>query len=293
MAKDNTSRYDVKRILSTATRVPKNLDKGSLAKYTLVGSGLGALLAALATKDKNNRLRNALIAALIGGGVGAYTNIFKHNIVTEMGGHYDEDPDYYDPKKLISKLNPEQKKVLFYVMGASDRRGGHKKSEAKTEDNAFKFAYGDTKKLVNAINSVPAGYEVNVVGHSAGGGTVLQALRKLQRKVDKAVLLDAVDLDPISALQTKLSGTRRNKNVGRLINMLPGNYNLEPKRGLTMSDSDFWVGKNPLRVGVINGADENITVEGDDHSMESTGLRMSGDGRIATPKQALEALNTL
>lgn len=290
MSGKQDNRFDAKRIWSAATRMPKNLDKGSLLKYTLTSSGLAALIAALATKDKNKKIRNALIAAAIGGGLGAYANVLKHNIVTEMGGHFDENPDYYDPKKLISKLDPKDKKVLLYVMGASDQRRGHKVSEDKTGPNAFKFAYGDTKHLIRAINSIPSDYEVDVVGHSAGGGTVLQALRKLKRKVDSAVLLDAVDLDPLSVLATKLSSGKKPKNVDKLFNFVPANYNAPMKKGLKISDSDFWVGKNPLRIGVLNGADENITVEGDDHSMFKTGLRWGGNVDPSTVKDVLDSL---
>ena len=284
------SKYDIGRIVSTATRIPKNLDKGSLAKYTLAGSGLAALITALATKNKDKKLRNALIAALIGGGVGAYASVLKHNIVTEMGGHFDKDPDYYDPKKLVAKLDPKNKKVLFYVMGASDQRGGHKSDETPSEGNAFKFAYGDTKKLVQAINSVPKDYDVSVVGHSAGGGTVLQALRKLKRKVNNAVLLDAVDLDPVNVLATKLSSTKKPKNVDKLFNFIPSNYNAPATIGLSSSDADYWVGKNPLRIGVLNGADENITVDKDNHSMASTGLRWNGKVSAADVMERLGAL---
>lgn len=287
---EKENRYDAARILSTATRIPKNLDKGSLLKYILAGSGLAALITALATKNKDKRMRNAIIAAVIGGGLGAYTNVLKHNIVTEMGGHFDEDPDYYDPKKLVSKLNPKNKDVLLYVTGASDRRGGHKKSDIVEAENAFKFAYGDTKKLTEAINAIPKDYDVSVVGHSAGGGTVLQALRKLERKVNKAVLLDAVDLDPLSVVATKLSSTKKNKNVDKLINFVPSNYNKPAAKGLKLSDSDYWVGKNPLRIGVLQGADENITVEGDDHSMNSTGLRWEDEVQASDILKGLASL---
>lgn len=276
-----------RRLLRAATRIPKNIDKASLAKYIGIGGILGGTGAAM-FGSRENRLRNAAIGTVIGAAAGGYGNMLKHNIVSEMGGHFLEEPDYYNPETLKRKLDPKDKRVVFYVPGAGDfgAEGGGRTTGTIpiNSKNTFVFAYGDHKKLKDAINSVPEGYNVEVLAHSAGVGGMLQALKGVKRDVDKAVSLDGVDLDPLEALKYRLGLAKRNPRVKRLINILPENFDrLGANSTLAFSnsdsDSDKWVKNNWLRLGRYGLADTHRVSKGDDHSMDKSGLRVSVDNK--------------
>ena len=272
----STSNKDLlKRVL---TSVPTNLRAHRVIKSSLAGGSIGAAMALLLSK-KDSRLKNSLIWGGIGAATGAASSVLAHNIRTVMGGHYDKDPDYYDPKVLLSKLNKDKDTVTFYVSGASKSGKGkqsHKDSDKySTDSNFFEYAFGDGDKLREAIESIPSNYKVNVVAHSAGG-TVLDDLSKnMSRRIDNLKLLDTVDLKPAALLRRFFSvGYRKPSHVGKMEMIIPENYNNIDSSPYTDMDADKWVKDNILRMYPL--VDDSIIriAPKDNHSLLNTGLRL-------------------
>ena len=272
-----------KDIIDVFTRIPKNLSLKDTASWAGIGAGAG-LLGALILSKKENRLRNALLASGVGALLGGYGKLLTHNVITEAGGHFREDPDYYAPEKMISdiKARGDNKDVQLYISGANNEPGGaspDKFAEDK-KNGTYVFRWADGKQAAKAAkNLLDAGYNVHLTAHSAGGTgalDVLGAVDKNPKKLSSVNLLDAVDLDPLRNLTRKLGVVHgyKNKIVAHIpkfhITGIMDKFNEEGRH------SNSYVFNNPFTLlDKIPGA--TVKYWDDAHSMLRTGLRRQWD----------------
>lgn len=266
-------------ILDVFTRIPKNLSLKDTASWAGIGAGAG-LLGALLLSKKENILRNALIASSIGGALGSYGKMLTHNIITEAGGHFREDPDYYDPEKLIAdvKSRGDKKDVQLYIGGANNEPGGvaPDKYEADKKSGTYVFRWGDGAVAAKAAKKLmERGYNVHLTAHSAGGTgafDVLSALNKSKHRLSSVNLLDPVDLNPLRTAARKIGSLPTYKN--KITIHIPKFHITNDESGFESSDrlSNSYVKNNPFTVlNQIPGA--TVQYWDDAHSMLKTGLR--------------------
>lgn len=262
------------RLARVLTTMPKNLDKMKIVKGAGVGSGIGAL-AALLLSSKRNRLRNTIISASIGGLLGGYLPILRYNAETEVGGHYtDENPDHYDPKKLVKSLNKDKKEVVFYVSGAgkspSKRNVGT--SDLTRKNNVFTFSWADGDKLAKVIKAIPKDYDVRVVAHSAGG-TILSHLDDAERDIKSVDLLDPVDLSPYGLRNLLSIKYKKPDNIKSMLTHIPETaINIE---SAASTNADKYTNRNPFRVMFNVAGSRRVVHPGDSHSLDKSGLRLT------------------
>jgi hypothetical protein len=263
------------------TTVNPQLDIEAIILDMLLGGLLFMTIAAFinALRKKSSPRRPVIvIVTMIGMTIGAYWPVFRHNAMMELAGHFIEEPDYYDTEIFANSLqwheNEKDNVVIFYAAGALPTPGGFPSDNYKNlPPNTFVFAHCDEKKIARAINAVPQGYKVVLMGHSTGGSTALRAAHMANRKIDWLITMDAIEMDFLSKYIYKSSG--KPVSVESWQNMLPLNWQMTDRSKLTDEDSDYWATGNPLRMMHIKGS--KIIYNSPDHGMFDSGMRRHWD----------------
>lgn len=269
----------LKQLGRVLTTVPRNIDKKSLATWALAGGGI-ALTAALLSSRKN-RLRNALVATAAGTALGGYANLVLDNIRTEAGGHWRNDPDYYNTDTLLAKAKQRyeatgSKDVVLYVDGSKDTPGGVVYSEEKGAP--FIYRWGDGEQLGEAMKTLKsAGYNPRVVSHSSGGTAVFDAMDRLGKEFNPTSvdLLDPVDFNVIRQVK-RLFADKSEPRAGWRHHMAGRrNVHSNPTTWSQHSDnySNTWVRFNPFLVRSTLPGFRGITHPEHNHGFRGLGLR--------------------
>lgn len=239
-----------------------------------------------------------IIMTMIGMILGAYWPVFRHNAMMELAGHFIEEPDYYVPEiiadSLVWQKNEDDNVVLFYAAGALPTPGGFpSENYADLPPNTFVFAHCDEKKIARAIDAVPAGFRVILLGHSTGGATALRAAHMTKRKIDWLLIMDGIEMDFLSKYIYRNCGKPASVDLWQ--NMLPRNWQMLDRSKLTNDDSDYWATGNPLRMMQIKGV--ATIYNSPDHGMFDCGMRRHWDvkknsgGLYKIRRNAIDKLN--
>lgn len=229
----------------------------------------GGLSAALLAK-----LFGASNAAALGWGAAGwlgtgYGTMLYNNAKTQYGGRYLENPEYYDRAKLRQMLQEGgRKRITFYVPGANYSPADRQAADILAQHGIYSFAWADQDVLRDALNEFGGEYDIDLIGHSAGGAAITDILPDVRPKLSSVHLLDPTEPNPMRAFTRLFTGVPEHNQ--------PRVHTYVPEGGGTGYLPGFWrnLGIDPHLVSMSHKVpNSSLTAQGPDHSLHITGLR--------------------
>ncbi len=252
----------VTRALNTLVRTPRNVSLLDGSQWAVTSAASTALVRILANKLRGRSWNDGLLRwAALGAGLGLGGYVLNRNIIEMMGGAAK------DKSKLAKAINDGSTNHLFYVPGATEFRGLSDVNHSKV-DGVHVVPFDELDAVADAIDRLPEDHKVTVVGHSAGGGGAYNLAGKVRRRIDKLITLDPVQTNLAKFVRDLVSGHKKPVNVVSWDNYSPRSLSAKTR-------SNAYVRYLLTRMDDYRlGADKNIRLPGDDHSMRTTGLRV-------------------
>lgn len=194
----------------------------------------------------------------------------NRNAVEMMGGISK------NPKKVVASINDGSKDHLFYIPGASELKG--MSDFVQSEKGTHIVPFDQLDDVAAEIDKLPPDHTVTIVGHSAGGGGAYNLASKVTRPVKRLVTVDPVQTNLAKFVRDLISGHKKPDNVELWENHAPLSLKLKTR-------ANDYVRYLLTRLDEYRlGADRNIRVDGEDHGMWSTGLRVNESDAVGLQK---------
>lgn len=251
------------RIAKTILRIPRQINLLDASQFTATGALAGLIGRVIYNRLKGKRklLDGALTWSLVGAGLGIGGYALNRNAVEMMGGIAK------DPKKVIANINDGSKDHVFYVPGATELTGMSDSTDMG-KPGYHVIPFDELDSAAKEIDKIPKEQSVTIVGHSAGGGGAYNLAGRVTRPIDRLVTVDPVQTNLAKFVRDWATGFKKPKNVKVWENYAPASLKIRSRanayvRYLLTRLDDYRL-----------GADRNIRIDDEDHSMRSSGLRV-------------------
>lgn len=250
------------KVLKTIVRVPRQVNALDGAQWLTTGAFAGGLARLAVNRLKRRKWSDGLFAwTLAGAGLGLGGYALNRNAIEMMGGIAK------DPKKIIAGINDGAKDHVFYVPGATELTGMNEGTDMRKKGYHV-IPFDELDSVANEIDKLPKDQSVTIVGHSAGGGGAYNLAGKVTRPIDRLVTVDPVQTNLAKFVRDWVSGFKKPDNVKLWENYAPTSLKIRSRanayvRYLLTRLDDYRL-----------QADRNIRIDGEDHSMRSSGLRV-------------------